>query len=110
MQGLRAAFPVTHSSLLIGQDQYRGLHSWRNCQTLLVRVVLAVANRPGPARQPHPDVLRFPHRMVPLPMLDISSTDIRQRAEQGRDITELVPLEVARYIETHALYRATPRS
>jgi len=73
-------------------------------------VVLAVANRPGPPRQPHAEVQRFAHRMVPLPMLDISSTDIRQRTAQGRDITELVPPDVARYIETHALYRATPRS
>jgi nicotinic acid mononucleotide adenylyltransferase len=47
-------------------------------------VVLAVANRPGPPRQPHAEVLRFPHRMVPLPMLDISSTDIRQRVAQVR--------------------------
>jgi nicotinate-nucleotide adenylyltransferase len=110
VQALAAAQPGTQWFLLIGQDQYQGLHTWRNWQTLLGLVVLAVANRPGPARQPHADVLRFPHRMVPLPMLDISSTDIRQRAAQGGDISELVPPEVARYIETHALYRATPRS
>jgi nicotinate-nucleotide adenylyltransferase len=110
VQTLAAALPGTQWFLLIGQDQYVALHTWRNWQTLLGLVVLAVANRPGPARQPHPDVLQFPHRMVPLPMLDISSTDIRQRTANGRDISELVPLEVARYIETHALYRATPRS
>jgi nicotinate-nucleotide adenylyltransferase len=102
---LAAREPGTQWFLLIGQDQYAGLHTWRDWRELLGRVVLAVANRPGDQRQPHPDVQRFPHRMVPLPMLDISSTDIRARVAAGQDISQLVPPDVARYIETHGLYR-----
>jgi nicotinate-nucleotide adenylyltransferase len=41
---------------------------------------------------------------VPLPMLDISATHIRARIAAGQDISQLVPPEVARYIETHRLY------
>jgi nicotinate-nucleotide adenylyltransferase len=110
VQALAAAQPGTQWFLLIGQDQYVALHTWRNWQTLLGLVVLAVANRPGPPRQPHAEVQRFAHRMVPLPMLDISSTDIRQRVAAGASISHLVPPTVARYIESHGLYRATPRS
>ncbi len=106
VQALAAAQPGTQWFLIIGQDQYTSLHTWRNWQTLLGMVVLAVANRPGSACQPHPDVLRFPHRMVPLPMLDISSTEIRNRVKTGAAISELVPPDVARYIESNALYRA----
>jgi nicotinate-nucleotide adenylyltransferase len=110
VQALAAAHPATQWFLLIGHDQYAALHTWRDWRTLLGLVVLAVANRPGDNRAAHPDVLRFPHRMVPLPMLDISSTDIRQRVAQGLDISKLVPPEVARYIESHTLYRANSRS
>ena len=110
VRALSASQPGAQCFLLIGQDQYSNLHTWRDWQTLLGLVVLAVANRPGENRQAHPDVQRFPHRMVPLPMLDISSTDIRHRVAAGQDITALVPPQVARYIETHGLYRATPRS
>jgi len=91
--------------LLIGADQYAGLHTWRDWPELLSRVLLAVANRPGPLPPVHPDVLRHPHRAVPLPMLDISSTDIRERVSRGEAITPLVPPQVARYIDQHALYR-----
>lgn len=91
--------------LLIGQDQYAGLHTWQGWQELLGRVVLAVANRPGALLSPHPDVLRHAHRTVPLPMLDISSTDIRRRVAAGLPIADLVPPAVARYIDRHALYR-----
>ena len=101
---LAALHPGTQWFLLIGQDQYTGLHTWRDWQTLLGLVVLAVANRPGDTRQPDPGVVAFPHRMVPLPMLDISSTDIRRRVAAGQDISQLVSPDVARYIETHRLY------
>ena len=110
VRALAAAHPGTQWFLLIGQDQYTALHTWRDWQTLLGLVVLAVANRPGDARQPDADVQSFPHRMVPLPMLDISSTDIRQRVAAGADISHLVPPGVARYIETHGLYRSPIRS
>ena len=103
---LQAAEPGTEWVLIIGQDQYAGLHTWRDWPVLLGLVTLAVANRPGTTAQPHPDVLAHPHRAVPLPMLDISATDIRQRVAAGADISQLVPPEVARYIETHGLYRA----
>ena len=92
--------------LVIGQDQYSNLHTWRHWQELLGRVTLAVANRPGDNRAPHPEVQKLAHHMVPLPMLDISSTQIRQRVAAGQDITQLVPPTVARYIETQGLYRS----
>jgi len=98
--------PDTAWFLIIGQDQYAGLHTWGNWQELLARVTLAVANRPGVAAAVHPDVLACPHRAVPLPMLDISSTDIRARVAAGQAISGLVPPGVARYIETHRLYGA----
>ncbi|MCY7314212.1 MAG: nicotinate-nucleotide adenylyltransferase [Rubrivivax sp.] len=106
VHSLAVQHPGVEWVLLIGQDQYASLHTWRNWRDLLGLAVLAVANRPGDLRGPNAEVLRFPHRMLPLPMLDISSTDIRQRVARGVDITQLVPPLVARYIETHRLYRS----
>ena len=103
---LQAREPGVQWFLIIGQDQYAGLHTWGNWQELLSRVVLAVANRPGAQPAVHADVLQHPHRAVPLAMLDISSTDIRKQVAAGLDISQLVPQQVARYIETHGLYRA----
>jgi len=107
VKALSAAHPNTEWVLIVGADQYASLHTWVDWRELLGRVTLAVANRPGAPPAVHPEVLAFPHRAVPLPMLDISSTDVRQRAQSGADIGALVPPEVARYIETHRLYRGT---
>jgi nicotinate-nucleotide adenylyltransferase len=108
VRALRAAHPGVQWFLIIGQDQYSNLHTWHGWQELLQSVVLAVANRPGSLQPPHPDVQRQQHQVVGLPMLDVSATDVRARVAAGQDIAALVPPEVARYIETHRLYRATP--
>ena len=105
VRALQAAQPGQQWFLLIGQDQYAGLHTWRDWPELLGRVTLAVANRPGTLQSPHPEVRAHPHKAVPLPMLDISATEIRRRVAARVDISQLVPPRVARYIETHRLYR-----
>ena len=43
--------------------------------------------------------------VLPFEEMDISSTEIRERAARGEDITALVPAAVATYIEAHQLYR-----
>ena len=106
VRALQAGQPGAEWFLLIGQDQYAGLHTWQNWEELLDRVVLAVANRPGVPPAVHPTVLQRTHRSVPLPMLDISSTDIRARVAARQPIDHLVPHRVARYIDQHALYRS----
>jgi nicotinate-nucleotide adenylyltransferase len=47
---------------------------------------------------------------IVLPLSDISSTDIRARAAVGLPIADLVPPQVASYIDRHALYRAATGS
>ncbi len=105
VKSLRAADTDAQWFLIIGADQYAGLHTWRGWQQLLGLVTLAVANRPGLMPPVNMEVLRTPHQVVPLPMLDISSTDIRERVARGQAIDALVPPAVARYIYSHALYR-----
>ncbi|HEY0821237.1 MAG TPA: nicotinate-nucleotide adenylyltransferase [Rhizobacter sp.] len=107
---LQAREPGSAWFLILGQDQYAGLHTWRDWRELLSRVTLAIANRPGVTPAPHADVQKVPHQMVPLPMMDISSTAIRAHVARGEGVTDLVPPAVARYIDQNDLYRGTPRS
>ena len=104
VRALRLQHGQAELFLIIGADQYAGLHTWRGWQELLGLVTLAVANRPGPMPAVHTDVLRTSHRVVPLPMLDISATEIRARVAQGLPIDSMVPASVASYISRHGLY------
>jgi nicotinate-nucleotide adenylyltransferase len=94
--------------LVIGQDQYRGLHTWHRWRDLLPLVTLAVAGREAAPPQPSPEVAAEPHRAValPLPAMAVSGTEIRARLARGEPVDRLVPPAVARYIDRNHLYRS----
>ncbi len=107
---LRAEHPAARLFLLIGQDQFAGFHTWHGWREILQQLELAVAARPGAAAQADAAVRQQRWHPLPLPPQDISSTAIRARVAAGASIADLVPPEVARYIDHHGLYRAASGS
>ena len=107
---LQAQEPEATWFLVIGQDQYAAFHTWHGWKELLGRITLAIANRPDAPLAADPQVLRVPHATVSLPMMEVSSTDIRERIRAGEPITDLVPPAVARYIDQYHLYQEQPGS
>ena len=103
---LVAAEPGCRWFLILGQDQYASLHTWRDWSELLSLVCLAIANRPGAALAVNPQIAKAEHQTVPLPMMDVSSTEVRRRVAAGESIADLVPDTVARYIGQRRLYSA----
>jgi nicotinate-nucleotide adenylyltransferase len=90
--------------LIIGQDQFAGLHTWHGYAELLTRVTLAVALRAQTQATADARVMAAPRRELRMPLLDISSSEVRGRVAAGRDIGALVPPAVAQYIHRHCLY------
>ena len=107
---LQAAEPGALWFLVVGQDQYRNLHTWHGFEQLLQRVTLAVARRPGSAADADPRVRAAPQVALALPPMDVSATGIRARVAAGLDIAALVPPAVALYIHQKGLYRAATGS
>ena len=110
VRDLQAAESGAQWFLIVGQDQYASLHTWHGWQELLRLVRLAVANRPGAHSPVNAELARVPHVEVALPMMDVSSTELRQRIAAGQGVDDLVPAAVARYIDQHHLYSGPPGS
>lgn len=108
VRALQAGAPAAQWYLIIGDDQYRNLHTWHGFEELLQRVALAVAQRPHDAPRASADARVRAAGCVDLalPPLALSSSDIRARVAAGTDIATLVPPSVALYIRQHGLYRA----
>lgn len=108
---LQAERPGADLILVLGQDQHAGLPSWRDWEALADAVTLAVAARAGAAVEPPPALRARPHRRVvlDLPAMAVSATAIRAHLAAGgaaRDLVPaMVPAGVARYIDSHRLYR-----
>lgn len=107
---LQAERPGAELFLVIGQDQYAGLHTWRQPAALLAAVTLAVAARDGQAPQASPLLAALPHRpeTLPLPRTDVSASTIRAALAAGQPVDRMVGEPVARYIDQHLLYRVSP--
>ncbi len=104
--------PQAELYFILGQDALADLPNWREPARIVQLARLAVAARPGCPR-PDPAALeravpgiRERIDVVPMPQVDISSTDIRRRVAQGLSIRFLVPAAVEAYIAAHGLYRA----
>jgi len=106
---LRDEWPEATLFFIIGADALAEMLAWRQPQRIVELAELAVVQRPGL----QPDLacleaalpgLRDRLHLVEMPLLDISSTDLRQRVREGRPIAYLVPIEVESYIAEHELY------
>jgi nicotinate-nucleotide adenylyltransferase len=99
---------------VIGWDSLEELSSWYDPQGVLEQLTHLVAvHRPGHQEMPgYREQLeaRLPgiqQRLltVPVPQLDISASDLRQRVAKGRPIRYQTPDLVVEYIREHHLYR-----
>ncbi len=103
---LRARLPGAELSYLIGADNVRELHTWHRIDELRALVTFVVFHRHVPAA-PAPGTEDFPTLGR---VLDLSSTEIRNRVASGLSIRYLVPERVEALIDAHALYRHPPPS
>lgn len=92
--------------LVLGGDAAAGLPTWERVDDVRRLAVPVLVDRPGVPAPPLPP--GWDWRRVDLPRLDISSTEVRERAEQGRPLDGLVPPAVLRCLRSRGLYRGGP--
>src|ERR1051325_10720880 len=92
---------VNRFTLLLGADAARDLASWWEVEALPALADIVVFARPGGAVPKHPLI----SRVIPVPGIELSATQVRERVKQGRSIRYLVPDAVREYIGAHGLYR-----
>ncbi len=101
LRELRRREPGRDFTLVVGADATRDLNQWREAESLPALARIVAVARPG---APRPDSTLV-ERVVEVPAVDLSATEIRRRVAEGRSIRYLVPDAVAEFIATHGLYR-----
>jgi nicotinate-nucleotide adenylyltransferase len=99
---------------VIGWDSLKELHNWYDPMGILAQVTHLVAvSRPGYVtgqeytQQLEASLPGITQKLlvVPVPQMDISSTELRQRVAEQRPIKYQTPEAVEQYILEHDLYR-----
>ena len=93
---------------ILGRDTLAGLHLWKEPKKLVQLCRLVVAPRLGSKDLKHLETsipgLLDQVIQLDMPVIGISSAEIRQRIAQGLTIRYLVPAEVEKYITEQKIY------
>ncbi|MEO6318575.1 MAG: nicotinic acid mononucleotide adenylyltransferase, partial [Acidimicrobiales bacterium] len=92
--------------VILGADAAAGLITWERCDEVRANATMVVVERPGTDPTPTPEGWRW--AWVEVPAIEVSSTDLRARAVDGRPLDYLVTHEVVDLIRERRLYRDDP--
>lgn len=104
LNALQAKFPDDEFYLVTGADNWVIFDRWRNSEEILAKYHLLVYPRLG-YDVVIPEELRDRVTLVDAPIIELSSTAVRERLAQGLSARYYVPDEVLSYIERKGLYR-----
>jgi nicotinate-nucleotide adenylyltransferase len=105
VERLTADFPDAHFAYIIGADMVEYLPKWHRIEEIAAKITFIGLARPGYSLGAElPDWLRRRVATAEMPLVDVSSSAIRERIRAGRSVRYLVPPAVQAYIEENELY------
>ena len=105
VHALQKQYPGSELHLIVGMDSLNTIDTWRETERLLNQVSLIVMRRPGEGPAADIDLGGCGVRYADNPLIDISSTAVRERLRWGRSVRFLLPDAVIDYIARKGLYR-----
>jgi len=104
---LREKYPTTTFSIIMGEDNLRTFHKWRNYESILTNHPILVYPRIGELPEDQNDILeKYPQAtLVDAPRMEISASLIRQSFKDGKPLKNLLPKAVFDYIEGSNLFQ-----
>ncbi len=100
---LQELHPEHEFYLLMGSDNLKHFHKWKNADLILKNCHILVYPRPGDLIQSmelHPNI-----QLVNAPLMEISASFIRQAVADGKDIRHFIPPKAYRYLDEMNFYR-----
>ena len=100
---LREKFPGKLFSLIMGADNLRFIHKWKNAEILTRDYEIYLYNRPGYEIS---ELVLQPEKLhiFDSPQIAVSSTYIRECLKEGYSVRYLVPEPVFQYLNEHNIY------
>lgn len=105
VSGLKKEYPKARWNLILGADNIAIFDSWHKPEELVRQVKIMVGRRPGYDSQFEESPWSGKVETFDMPLLEISSTRIRQLIKQNKSARYLLPEKVRMYIDDRGLYR-----
>ena len=99
---LKEKHPNYDFALIMGSDNFEGLHKWKNYEEILKNYELYVYPRPNKKEN---ELFKHKHvKMINAPLMEISSTAIRNAVKEKKDIRYFVASDVWEYMREMHFY------
>ncbi len=99
---LKEKYPDHNFCILMGSDSFQNIHKWKNYEVIVQNYPIYIYKRPGfDVQETYGAVVQI----LNAPLLDISSTHVRNLIKQKKSIRFLVPDVVKEEIEIGGYYR-----
>ncbi|MBN1397123.1 MAG: nicotinate (nicotinamide) nucleotide adenylyltransferase [Bacteroidetes bacterium] len=108
LKTFKSRFPKADFVLIIGADNLAQFYSWKSPKEILKLASIAVYKRKGFNRSFKKKDIAF--QKIKGDLLQVSSTEIRQRLRNGVSVTKLLPKQIMQYIKRYSLYVNPPDS
>ncbi len=112
MRALREMYPEHEFFFILGADSLFSIEQWKNFREIFPSCTILAAMRDDKDTESMQAQIRYLNekygadiRLLQAPLVEISSTTIRRRAEKGLSIRYMVPDVVSEYIQSNALYK-----
>ncbi len=102
LKSFRNRFPNAALILIVGADNLEQFQSWKSPKVILQLASLAVYRRRGFNQSLKNQNIAF--QPIKGQLLQVSSTEIRNRLMKGLTVSKLISKSIERYIKRHALY------
>lgn len=109
LNALSAKFPDDEFYLIIGGDNWQAFGQWRNSEEILSRYHVLIYPRLGYDVN-IPKELSDRVRLIDAPVIELSSTQVRERLAHGKSVRYYVPDDVNDYITRNNLYHNNHQS
>lgn len=116
MKALRRIYPEHKFYFILGADSLFAIEKWKNFQDIFPSCTILAAMRDDKNAENMENQIRYLNckynadiRLLQAPLVEISSTTIRRRIENGQSIRYMVPDIVAQYIFNNCLYNCTKK-
>lgn len=101
---LRSDRNASELFVILGSDAASALATWERADEVRQQATIVVVDRPGAYEGQPPEGWTW--ERVEVPRLEVSSTDLRARASDGRPLAYLLPEPVIETIRRRGLYQA----
>lgn len=104
LEALWKTYPEREFSILMGADNYTCIGKWKESERILEKCPVYIYGRTG-SEVEIPHNLPHIHYLTDAPILDISSTQLREWLAAGKYLPAMFPPGVYSFITKHGLYR-----